>query len=172
MMGLQLKTGINCKREHRVMKTVCGEMGIEVIKSAFRTSVDTLPLCASPKLTASFFLHSSHFSALGENVTGLAWCVVQIYVVIVHYIRLHQCHGKLLVNVLVSLSCSNEEQPIGFGSFTMRNSHFVPSGAKASIVKRLADLVIGKMFHFDLLMDVFLLLSSHSGARDFSSLPF
>lgn len=76
MMGLQLKTGINCKLEHKVMKIVCGEMGIEVIKSTFRASVDTLPLCVSPKLTASFFLHSSHFSALGENVTGLVWYVV------------------------------------------------------------------------------------------------
>lgn len=55
MMVLQLKTGMNYKLEHRVMKIVCGEMGIEVIKSTFRASVATLPLCAFPKLTASFF---------------------------------------------------------------------------------------------------------------------
>lgn len=53
-MVLQLKTGINCKLEHRVMKIVWGEMGIEVIKSTFRASVATLPLCAFPELTASF----------------------------------------------------------------------------------------------------------------------
>lgn len=43
MIVLQLKAGINCKLEHRVMKSVCGETGIEVIKSAFRASVATLP---------------------------------------------------------------------------------------------------------------------------------
>lgn len=75
-MVLQRKAGINCKLEQRVMKSVWGATGTEVIKPVFRASVATLPLRHFPKLTASFFLHPSHFSAAVENVTRLAWYVV------------------------------------------------------------------------------------------------
>jgi hypothetical protein len=47
MIVLQLKAGINGKLEHRVMKSVCQERGIEDIKSAFRASVATLSLLLS-----------------------------------------------------------------------------------------------------------------------------
>lgn len=73
MMVLQLNAGINCKLEHRVMKSVCLERGVDEIKPASRASVATLLLCHFPRFTAGFFLHCSHLSASVENAAGLAW---------------------------------------------------------------------------------------------------